>query len=70
VLESFPMRVNTEKIDAERERIGESKSKFAARLGMKLPAYLQMMVCASTTIQRIAKIGDALHLDPRDLLLR
>lgn len=64
------MRVNTEKLDAERERIGESKSRFAKRLGMKLPAYLKMMSCASTTIQRIAKIGDALQLDPRDLLSR
>jgi hypothetical protein len=70
MLYSRPMRVNTEKIDAERERIGESKSKFAKRLGMKLPAYLQMMACASTTIRRIAKIGDALHMDPRDLLSR
>jgi hypothetical protein len=64
------MRLNTEKIESERERIKESKSKFAKRLGMKLPAYLQMMTCASTTIQRIAKIGDALHIDPRDLLTR
>jgi hypothetical protein len=64
------MKVNIPKIEAERKRTGENKKVFSSRLGLKLSAYIKMQRSESTTIKTLAKIGAALHVDPRDLLTR
>jgi hypothetical protein len=64
------MKLNTKKIEAERKRIGETKTAFAARIGMSVSAYCRVIDKATTKIKTISAIANALHLDPRDLLSR
>lgn len=64
------MRVNIEKLEAERYRIGESQYVFAERFGMKQTTYSAIINRESTTMKSLTKIADALYLDPRDLLIR
>lgn len=64
------MKINIPKLEAERARIGENKKVFAERIGLKLSTYVKMIKSESTKIATLEKIGNALHLDPRDLLTR
>ncbi len=62
------MKLNSIKLEAERDRLNLSKTKFAKRIGMSVSAYCRMLDGASTKITTITRIADALHYDPKDLL--
>jgi len=60
------MKLNTEKIKNELERIGETQVWLAGKLGVTRQRVNQILVAASLrNAERIAKVFD---LDPKDLI--
>jgi len=62
------MKLNSIKLESERERLGLSKTGFAAKIGMSVSAYCRMIAGSKTKITTISRIAEALHYDPKDLL--
>jgi hypothetical protein len=63
------MKINVEYLEKERERRGETKTKYSARLGLSVYGYNRVLVDESTTMKRVNIMADALHIDPLDLLV-
>ena len=66
------MKLNIDSLEEMREARGMSKSRFARLLDMEQTLYLRLLKTGgeSVTVRTINRIGNALHMDPRDLLTK
>jgi transcriptional regulator with XRE-family HTH domain len=62
------MKVNMQKLEIERNRLGLSKTAFSKKFGLSPAAYRKIEAAESTTIKTLTKIAATLYLDPKDLL--
>ena len=62
------MKINTKKLDYERKRTGMGMMAFSRSCGMSDSTYGKILRNESTTLKTLAKIADALYLDPKELL--
>ena len=63
------MKVNTRKIEDELERRRWSQAKLASMVGMTRSAISILLKKETTCLKTLNKIGEALNLAPRDLLI-
>ena len=65
------MKLNVEKIELELERLGRNKSWLAERMkrSRQQIQYLLSGNGNSVTLKTIERIGSALSLDPKDLII-
>lgn len=63
------MKVNSKKIWFETERLGWSLAKLATKIGMTRSAVSILLKRERAPIKTLNKIGEALNLDPKDLLI-
>ena len=63
------MKVNTRKIEDELVRLGWSQAKLADMLGMTRSGVSILLKKEATCLKTLNKIGEALNLDPKDLLI-
>jgi transcriptional regulator with XRE-family HTH domain len=63
------IKLNIKRIEQERKRLKLSQAKFSRLVGLSDSAYWKIKETESTTIPRLNKIGNALHLDPLELLM-
>lgn len=63
------MRINIKKIEQELTRLGWSKYKLAKEMGVKHQwVYFILSDRKNCTLRSIERIGDALAIDPKDLI--
>ena len=63
------MKVNTKKIEEERQRKGEGKCRFASNIGLSVYGYDRILREESTSMKTITRIASALHMNPLDIVL-
>jgi DNA-binding Xre family transcriptional regulator len=63
------MKLNSVKIEEERARRKLNKTEFSRLIGMSVSAYCRMIEGNKTKITTITRIANALHYDPKDLLI-
>ena len=62
------MKIDIKKLERERGRLGITKAEFSRRFGLTVSTYSKILEHESTTLKTLARIADALYLDPKDLL--
>jgi DNA-binding Xre family transcriptional regulator len=63
------MRLNIDKIEGERKRLGMSKSEFAERIGINVSTYYRMRESKIINVIVLANICEVLHMRQSDLVL-
>lgn len=63
------MKVNSKKIRFEIERLGWTQTELANRANMTKQALSIILTRETAQLETLNKIGKALNLDPRDLLI-
>ena len=63
-----PMKLNIEKINRELKRLGWSKPRLAKELGLTRQG-VYYYLSSGATIWKAERLGDALGVDPKDLLI-
>jgi len=63
------MKINIQKLERERKRFGENKTRFSSRLGFSSSLYSKILKSKTTTFKSISKIAARLKMDPKDLLI-
>lgn len=66
------MKLNIQKLEKIRGEKGLSKAKFARYLSIEQSVYAKLANSTgeSVTVKTLNRIGNALHIDPRELLTR
>jgi len=62
------MKINVNKLEAERERLGLTKAAFSRKIGFKDSTYFKLIDSESTTLKRLSAIAKALGVNPKTLL--
>jgi DNA-binding Xre family transcriptional regulator len=63
------MRLNIDKIEGERKRLGMSKAEFAGRIGINVSTYYRMRESKIINVIVLANICEVLHMRQSDLVL-
>ena len=62
------MKIDKQKLELERKRMGISMAAFSRKLGMTDSTYAKIIDSESTTLKTLTEIAKVLCLDPKDLL--
>ena len=63
------MKIDKQKLELERKRMGISMAAFSRKLGMTDSTYAKIIDSESTTFKTLTEIAEVLCLDPKDLLI-